>query len=101
MGIAADPNCRLDNSEAVVAAISVTRLISEGEELLVDYGIEYCLRNQIPNPRAPDWARDLAAFSLLTRTSKQLTALKTEIAFLEEQLAAGSITTSGAKHSVR
>jgi len=96
-GIAAEPNCQLDESETTMAAVSVIRPIDVGEELLVDYGIEYCLRNQVPNPRAPDFGRDLIALSLLTHISNQLTALKTTASNVEQQVSAGSASASQTK----
>ena len=96
-GIAAEPNCQLDHSEAVGAAVRVIRPINIGEELLVDYGIEYCLRNQIPNSRAPDFGRDLTAISLLMRISNRLTVLKTTASNVKQQVVAGSASSSHTK----
>ena len=70
-----------------MAAMRVIRTIETGEELLVDYGLEYCLRNQMPHPDAEDWARDLTALSLLTRLSNDIASLEHEAS--EQQVLSG------------
>ncbi|CAK0814643.1 unnamed protein product [Prorocentrum cordatum] len=50
-GIADSPNCRLAECEQAKAAVSVVSPIAPGEELLVDYGLEYCTRNQAQDVR--------------------------------------------------
>ncbi|CAE7253637.1 unnamed protein product, partial [Symbiodinium pilosum] len=76
VGIADSPNCTLGATGDHVAAIEVTKLIGQDEELLVDYGLEHCLRNQVPHPRAPAWARDFAAMARLQAVSEQISQLQ-------------------------
>eukprot|EP00928_Gymnodinium_smaydae_P034897 TRINITY_DN24642_c0_g2_i1.p1 TRINITY_DN24642_c0_g2~~TRINITY_DN24642_c0_g2_i1.p1 ORF type:complete len:302 (-),score=47.32 TRINITY_DN24642_c0_g2_i1:59-964(-) len=98
-GIAIEPNCQLDNQggtggesleSRVVAAIRVIRPMVAGTELLVDYGLEYCLRNQLPHQAAEEWERDLAAFSLLMSIGKRLATLERRTA---EELVRAAVRT--------
>ncbi|CAK0814638.1 unnamed protein product, partial [Prorocentrum cordatum] len=79
-GIADSPNCRLAECEQAKAAVSVVSPIAPGEELLVDYGLEYCTRNQVPHPDVPAWARDFGALARLTELSGRLASLEAELA---------------------
>ncbi|CAE7491053.1 unnamed protein product [Symbiodinium natans] len=76
VGIAEAPNCVIGSSDEHVATIEVTQPIGQEEELLVDYGLEHCLCNEVPHPRAPAWARDFAALSRLQAVSKRLSQLQ-------------------------
>lgn len=79
-GIAKEPNCRIAQPDVGFAEICVTQAIGEGEELLVDYGMEHCLRNQVPHPDVPPWARDFAALAELNQVQEELRQLQNEVA---------------------
>eukprot|EP00434_Breviolum_minutum_P008353 symbB.v1.2.007372.t1/scaffold449.1/size202926/2 len=75
-GITKDPNCRISEpTEGSFAELCVTKPIGEGEELLVDYGMEHCLRNQVPHPEVPSWARDFAALAELNKVQEEIDQL--------------------------
>ncbi|CAE7221699.1 unnamed protein product, partial [Symbiodinium microadriaticum] len=78
VGIADAPNCAIGSSDMHVATIEVTQPIGLDEELLVDYGMEHCVRNEVPHPRVPAWARDFAALARLQAVDEQLSRLKQE-----------------------
>ncbi|CAJ1337500.1 unnamed protein product [Effrenium voratum] len=75
-GLADEPNCTIGASEEHIAAIRVSKPIGAGEELLVDYGMEHCLRNEVPHPKVPAWARDFAALARLNKVQEGVKALQ-------------------------